>query len=135
MSEHASDASATADTLAERYDLGVVDLMIGFPAGIHGTDFLKPLFKDAESREMEFPAEYMFKDVPRLENAGDPIEVTIREMDKWGVARGMIGVGSELSDRAVREHPDRSFGSFDVDPNAISCAVRRVLDAHDPYAV
>ena len=37
----------------------------------------------------------MFKDVPEktLEGSDDPIGVTLREMDLWGIERGLIGVG------------------------------------------
>jgi ABC-type dipeptide/oligopeptide/nickel transport system permease subunit len=65
-------------------DVGVVDTMIGFPH-----DDMKAVYafitrqtKDAESKEdFEFPAEYMFKDVPEKELRGqvDPIAVTIGE--------------------------------------------------------
>jgi uncharacterized protein len=121
--------------MTRRLPVDAVDLMIGFPTGTHGTDYLKPLYKDQASRDMEFPAEYMFKGVPRLEGAGDPIDVTLAEMDKWGVAMGMIGVGSELSSRALREHPDRFFGSVEVDPNDITGAVRRIRAAFEEFAI
>ena len=52
--------------------IGIVDLGIGFPYGsveekVHTYDFFRANLKDAESlREMEFPAQYMFKQVPDI---------------------------------------------------------------------
>ena len=44
-------------------DIGVVDLMIGFPSADAPGKYesLRALAKDAESQDMEFPAEYMFQ--------------------------------------------------------------------------
>jgi uncharacterized protein len=113
----------------------VIDLMIGFPMGVHTTDFLDPLLKDADSKEMDFPAEYMFKDVPRMEDAGDPVEITLAEMDRWGVSRGMIFAEGDVATRALAEHPDRFFGCLEIDPNDISGAVRQVRSAFDRYRI
>ena len=47
-------------------DVGVIDLMMGIPEG-HKKDwygFLRAGLMDEESKEMEFPVEYMFKEVP-----------------------------------------------------------------------
>ena len=107
-------------------DVGAIDLMIGFPDPNSNLDYLKPLFRDEESRSMKFPAEYMFKDVPeKVAEDVDPIAVTLHEMDRFKVAKGLIGVGSELSKRALRDHPDRFIGSVSVDPNDITGAVER----------
>ena len=48
-------------------DIGVIDLMIGFPEADrrHNYDFLRANLRDRESLdEFEFPAQYMFKNVP-----------------------------------------------------------------------
>ena len=52
-------------------DIGAIDLMIGFPAedARRHYDYMKANFKDEASAEMEFPAEYMFKDVPEPQRA------------------------------------------------------------------
>ena len=110
--------------------IGAVDLMIGFPSADARShyDFIRAQTKDAESTEMEFPAEYMFKQVPNhLPEGADPIEVTIQEMDHCGVAIGLIGTpyGKEAQ-RALKEHPDRFAASLEIDPNDITGAVRRV---------
>jgi predicted TIM-barrel fold metal-dependent hydrolase len=118
---------------AAPHGVGVVDLMIGFPTGEPSAyyEFLKRSLKDEESASMRFPAEYMFKSVPnRLEEGQDPVEVTLQEMDRHGIAVGLIGIGSESSERALRDHPDRFVASLEVDPNDITGAVRRIRAAH-----
>ena len=48
-------------------DIGVIDLMIGFPEADrrHHYDFLRANLRDHESLDdFEFPAQYMFKNVP-----------------------------------------------------------------------
>jgi predicted TIM-barrel fold metal-dependent hydrolase len=119
-------------------DVGVVDLMIGFPSAeaARHYDFLKPQLRDAGSASMAFPAEYMFKDVPnRLDTGADPIEVTLAEMDRHNVAIGLVGLGGDATKRALRDHPDRFKASLEVDPNDITGAVRRVRAAHDAYDI
>ncbi len=113
--------------------------MIGFPsadARSHYTN-LRAMAKDAESQDMEFPAEYMFKQVPNyLPEGADSIEVTLQEMDACGVAKGMIGNPSgALHQRALKEHPDRFFASMEIDPNDITGAVRKIRQANDEYDI
>jgi uncharacterized protein len=118
--------------------VGAVDLMIGFPSA-HARDhyeFLRTVAKDAESQEMEFPAEYMFKDVPNhLPEGADPIEVTLGEMDRHGVAIGLVGLGGEITVRALRDHPTRFRASLEVDPNDITGSVRKIRAAHDKHRI
>ncbi len=120
-------------------DARAVDLMIGFPSANarRHYDFMQPQLRDAESKAMEFPAEYMFKEVPnRLDDEGDdPIAITLAEMDRHGVAIGLVGLGGDVTKRALKEHPDRFIASLEVDPNDISGAVRRVRKAHDEHGI
>src|ERR1700730_6597366 len=101
--------------------IGAVDLMIGFPSADARShyDNLRAMTKDAESAEMEFPAEYMFKQVPNYLPAGaDPLAITIQEMDHCGVEIGMIGNPSgEVAQRALKEFPKRFHASLEIDPN------------------
>ena len=72
-------------------DIGAIDLMIGFPSQDprRHYEYLRAMAKDAESQEMEFPAEYMFKDVPnQLADEVNPVDVTLAAMDEHGVAIG-----------------------------------------------
>ena len=59
------------------------------------TRISRELTKDAESERMEFPAEYMFKDVPdQLEEEENPVDVTLSAMDKHGIEMGLVGLGN-----------------------------------------
>jgi predicted TIM-barrel fold metal-dependent hydrolase len=115
--------------------IGVVDLMIGFPSANARSHYenLRAQAKDAESKNMEFPAEYMFKQVPNhLGEGEDPVEVTLAAMDRCSVAIGMIGTPyGEVSERALKEHPDRFVACMEVDPNDITGAVRKIRRAKD----
>ena len=67
---HARTADWKDVTMGMPDDVGIIDTMIGFPhadmAGVY--DFITRQTKDRESKEeFEFPAEYMFKDVPEKE--------------------------------------------------------------------
>ncbi len=122
-------------------DVGVIDLMLGIPEG-HKKDwyeFLRGGLMDRESKEQfEFPVEYMFKDVPKdIEEQADPLAVVLDEMDHHNIERAMIGVGlrRETGLRALREHPDRFFGSFEVDPNRGMDGVRDLVKAYETLGI
>ncbi len=121
-------------------DVGIIDTMIGFPAADMKQTyaFITRQTKDRESREdFRFPAEYMFKDSPdrALEGSPDPVAVTLREMDLWGVERGLVGVHGEAGSRAVRDHPDRFIPSIHVDPNQGMDAVRAIVRASEEWGI
>jgi uncharacterized protein len=119
-------------------EIGIVDLMIGFPKADARTNYesLRALAKDEESQRMEFPAEYMFKDVPNhLEDEEDPLEVTLAAMDKNGVEIGLVGLGNAASAGALQRYPERFAGSLEVDPNDIGGAVRRIREAHAEHGI
>src|SRR4051794_9903509 len=119
-------------------DVGAIDLMLGFPAADARKhyDYLRAQAKDAESKDMEFPAEYMFKGVPNhLEEGQDPLEVTLAEMDKHNVAIGVVGLGGKVTVRALKEYPDRFRASLEVDPNDVTGAVRKIRAAHDEHGI
>jgi len=111
-----------------------IDLMLQIPAGdtTQWYEFMKPLLLDAESRTIfKFPAEYMFKQVPTTRPSNDYVGIALDEMDKWGVERAMIGVNFLDSDarRALKQHPDRFFGSFEINPNQGMEGVRELRRA------
>jgi predicted TIM-barrel fold metal-dependent hydrolase len=122
-------------------DIGIVDTMIGFPhadmAQVYA--FITRQTKDRESKEeFAFPAEYMFKDVPEPElDTSDPIGVTLREMDLWGVERGLIGVSDQNENgiNALKRYPDRFIPSMDIDPNKGMDCVREMVRLHEKYGV
>jgi predicted TIM-barrel fold metal-dependent hydrolase len=119
-------------------DVGVVDLMIGFPAedARRHYDFMKANLKDAESAEMEFPAEYMFKQVPNhKEPDDDAVAITLAEMDRFGIDKGLVGLGPGASKQALADHPDRFVAGVEIDPNDIAAAVARIRTAHAEHGI
>lgn len=118
--------------------IGVVDLMIGFPSANMKRyyEFMQSQFRDDESKTMNFPAEYMFKDVPKgIEEDIDPVEVTLSEMDRFGIEIGLVGLGGKSASRAIEKYPDRFRATLEVDPNEITKTVREIRDAHDEHRI
>jgi len=123
-------------------DIGIVDTMIGFPhRDMRETyRFITQQTKDRQSKEQfEFPVEYMFKDVPekRLRDTDDPVSTTLAEMDRWGIERGMIGVGKpgDDGDRALKSHPDRFIASASFDPNQGMDGIRAIVQAYETWGI
>jgi predicted TIM-barrel fold metal-dependent hydrolase len=117
-----------------------IDLMLQIPSDDFSQkyEFLKPLLLDKESREsFRFPAQYMFHDVPATGKSADHVALTLAEMDKVGIERAMIGVGIGDRDarRALKEHADRFFGSFEVNPNLGMEGVRALVQAHEELGI
>lgn len=126
-------------------DVPVVDLMMGIPEG-HKKDwyaFLRKGFMDTESGDMEFPVQYMFKDVPKdIDETADPVKVVLDEMDHFNIERAMLGIGGRATTidrtstaRALQEHPDRFFASYEVDPNRGMEGVRELVRAHETWGI
>jgi hypothetical protein len=122
-------------------DVGVIDLMLGIPEGSkkHWYGFLRAGLMDRESKdEFEFPAQYMFKEVPKdIDPDADPIATVLSEMDHFGIEKAMIGVGFQRGTglEALRQHPDRFFGSFEVNPNAGMEGVRDLVRAYEELGI
>jgi predicted TIM-barrel fold metal-dependent hydrolase len=118
--------------------LPIVDTMIGFPhEGFEQYDFIRKQTKDRNSKEeMEFPAEYMFKDVPKDLPTDDPISVTLHEMDKYGIEVGLIGVSDATSRLALKRHPDRFVPSGNIpDPNDVTGSVRALRREYEEFGI
>ena len=113
-------------------DIGIVDLGIGFPyqsveEKVHTYDFFRANLKDAESlREMEFPAQYMFKNVPDIVDPSvDPIEWTVEKMQAFNIVHGKIGL-SERGIEAKRRYPELFSLSMSVNPHEGVDALRKM---------
>ena len=118
--------------------LPIIDLMLGFPISDHGKtyDFIRQQTRDQASKESTFPVEYMFKGVPYDWGKGrDPIEVTLEEMDRWGIERAPTSPQTEVGRRALKEHPKRFFATLQVDPNQGMEAVRLVTRMHGEFGI
>lgn len=133
-------------------DIGVIDLMLDFPSPDQRDwyQFLKPQLRE-DSKDFEFPVEYMFKDVPHVDGGPDPVGATLALMDHHGIDKAMIGVSTDSSAtpgmgpnggpgagrglRAVQDHPDRFFGCASVDPNRGVEAVRDLVKAYETLGI
>jgi hypothetical protein len=120
---------------------GVIDAMMSIPpepGDMSWLEALRPLLRDEESLStFKFPAEYMFKNLPAARFASDAVPAVLHEMDRFGVERAMIGVSfaNGRATNALRDHPDRFFGSFEVDPNQGVEGVRALRRAVDELGV
>jgi predicted TIM-barrel fold metal-dependent hydrolase len=110
----------------------VIDLMFGLPdpAGLHAAyESFKPLYRDRESRDFAFPAQYMFKDIPNIEAIGDdPVGWAVKQMDRFNIEKALIGV-NEFSDmhKVARDRfADRFVFDVPLDPNGGMDEVRRL---------
>jgi len=114
--------------------------MISFPKSNASKtyDYLRETIKGDDASTAEFPAGYMFKDVPnKLDEGDDGVTVTIGEMDKWGVDMGLVGAGP-LTKQAQERYPGRFITSLEIDPNDITGAVRKIRqykEEHDIKAI
>ena len=121
--------------------IGAIDLMIGFPAADMAKQyaFITQQTKDRQSKEeFEFPAEYMFKNSPdKVLEKDDPIGTTLREMDKWGVERGMIGVTDPEGNgvKALKQHPDRFIPSGNGDPNKGMQGIEQIVKEYETFGI
>ena len=112
-------------------DVAAIDLMMTIPDENFAKhyEFLKPMLRDDESQKsFEMPAQYMFKDIPRAGKHEDYIAYTIEQLDRHNIEKAMIGVsdGYEISIRALKDHPERFIGSYEVDPTRGMKAVRAI---------
>jgi len=121
-------------------DIPVIDLMMGIPSdeAKRSYDFMRPLFRDAESlQSFDFPVEYMFKDVPKFSSLGDRIKFTLEKMDAFNIERALIGVSlsDEVSQQALRQHPDRFIPSGSTDPNRGMEDIRDIVRLHEAFGI
>jgi len=121
-------------------DVAIIDTMIDFPHPDYKETYrhITRQTRDEESKEkFEFPAEYMFKDVPdkKLRDVDDPVAVTVAEMDRWGIDKGLIGIGHKGGtwEKALADHPDRFIASAQADPNHGMKNIRLLRSLHADY--
>jgi predicted TIM-barrel fold metal-dependent hydrolase len=119
----------------------VIDLMFGLPdlKGLHAAyESFKPLYRDRESQEFAFPAQYMFKDIPNIESIGDdPVGWAVKQMDRFNIEKALIGVHehAEMAKVARDRFADRFIFDVPVDPNRGMEEVRRVRRLAKDYDV
>ena len=113
---------------------GVVDTAVGFPKSREDMyefyAFIRQGSHDTETREggLEFPAGYMFKNVPAWDSdeMGDPVEMLFLELRRHGIIQAIVGVEDDVGRRAVRDLSDTFFPAISIDPNEGIEAVRKI---------
>jgi uncharacterized protein len=115
----------------------IIDTMIGFRTpDTSQYDFIRRQLKDEESKAFEFPVEYIFKNVPKDLPTDDPVSVTLHEMDRFGIEKGMIGCHGEAAQQALKRYPDRFIPSSNLeDPNQVMESVRMLVRDYEEYGV
>lgn len=119
-------------------DVPIIDLMFSIPSNEakRTYDFMRPLFRDPESlKSFDFPAEYMFRDVPKFEGIGDRVKFTLDAMDEHNIEKALIGVSlvDDVSQQALRDHPDRFLASTATEPNRGMEDIRDIVRLHEEY--
>jgi predicted TIM-barrel fold metal-dependent hydrolase len=121
---------------------GIVDTAVGIPKSREEMyefySFIRRQTHDAESKSkdgLEFPAGYMFKDVPKWEQLDDPVDLLLSEMERHGITQMVIGVDGEHAKRALHEYPDRFFGGVGIDPNEGRAALQKIERAKGEYDI
>lgn len=119
-----------------RSDIGVIDLMIGFPfVDKHVVyDYLYAVIKDDQSKEAQFPVGYMFKDTPEELGDHDPIDYTFSRMNTHNISAGLFSI-SGIALEARRKFPNRVFLSLEIDPNDITGTVRKIRNIHAEHGL
>jgi predicted TIM-barrel fold metal-dependent hydrolase len=115
----------------------IIDTMIGFPhPDTSQYDFIRRQLKDDESKAFAFPAQYMFKQVPHDLPTDDPVSVTLREMDRFGIEKGMVGVGGDAARLALTKFPDRFIPSGNIDdPSDVMGTVRSIQRDYEEFGI
>jgi predicted TIM-barrel fold metal-dependent hydrolase len=119
----------------------VIDLMFGLPdlEGLHAAyESFKPLYRDKESKNFAFPAQYMFKDIPDIAEIGDdPVGWAVKQMDRFNIEKALIGVNEfgGMHNIARDRFAERFIFDVPVDPNNGVDEVRRLKRLTKEYDV
>jgi predicted TIM-barrel fold metal-dependent hydrolase len=122
-------------------DVKIVDLMMAIPVSETNEEWyqqFKPLLMDEESRsQFRMPAQYLFKDIPRLKATGDYVRFLIEQMDRHGIDVGLVGYfeGSEAAAAAKRDYPRRFIFDYPANPNLGMEEIRRVRRIHAEFGI
>jgi uncharacterized protein len=113
---------------------GIVDTCIGFRL-----DRPVELAAMRESEKGSHPHGYMFNDIPEQIAANDDpmasVDETLRYMDQFGIAQGLISLTDDRTPEALRRHPGRFVAGIAVDGNTGMEAVRKIVRAHDEHDI
>src|SRR5262249_53932874 len=64
----------------------------------------------------------------------DPIAVTLGEMDRFGIEKGMIGIDGEAAQLALKRYPDRFFPATNIaDANQVMETVNKIVRDYETF--
>jgi len=122
-------------------DIGVIDLMMGIPVSETNQEWYAPylpMLLDLESREaFKMPAQYMFKDIPRLQTTNDYVDYAVAQMDQYHIERALVGFHEQSAGarRARQEYPERFLFDYHVNPNVGMDEVRKIRRLKSEYGI
>ncbi len=116
-------------------DIRVIDCMMGIPEADDRSDWFNPfraLLRDEQSlQQFAMPAQYMFKDIPKITETDDVVKWVVDQMDRFNIEKAMVGWGGNATSyRAKEKHGDRFFFDLPCDPNKGMEEVRRIKRIH-----
>ncbi|WP_419826406.1 amidohydrolase family protein [Sphingomonas sp.] len=115
----------------------VIDTMLGLPdkKSLYAAyETMKAGYRDRESRDFAFPAQYMFNAIPDIGEIKDPIGFAVEQMDKYNIERGLVSI-TFTPDEIRARFPDRFSFEVPVDPGFGMEEVRRIRRLVKSYDV
>jgi predicted TIM-barrel fold metal-dependent hydrolase len=122
-------------------DIHAIDLMMGIPVSETNQEWyeaFKPLLLDEESRQMfKMPAQYMFRDIPKLEGVDDYLDFTVQQMDKHRIELALVGFDDDSATAlaARRRYPTRFAFDYAANPNRGMDEVRKIRRLHREHGI
>ena len=114
-------------------DIKIIETFVGMPSRNRREvyEFLAPHLRDDDSKDMRFPAQYMFKDVPSdLEESVDPVALLVDNLDRYNIETAMLGLTDNPDcARALEEHPDRFVTCVEIDPNETMPTIAKIRES------
>ena len=113
---------------------GIIDTCIGFRL-----DRPVELAAMRAADRGHHPHGYMFNQIPeQIGTSGDPmaaVDETLRYMDQFGIAYGLVSLTDDRTAEALRRHPDRFVAGVAVDGNRGMDAVRTIVRAQGEHDI
>ena len=121
-------------------DIGAIDLMIGFPMADAAKtyDYLRPTMLARRRATRGVPGRVHVQgrpEPPRRRGDRPRRDHARRDGPAAASTSGWSASASEVTQRALQDHPDRFVGSLEVDPNDITGTVRKIRAAKDEHDI
>ena len=122
-------------------NIKIVDLMMAIPVSETNAEWyqqFRPLLMDEESREQfKMPAQYLFKDIPKLASRAEYVNFLVEQMDRYGIDDALVGYseGSAAAAAAKRDHPGRFIFDYPANPNLGMDEIRKIRRVHAEFGI